>query len=143
MSYAEQRDGKLTGRWCGAATVKVDGVSKRLRHFFETKKEADGYEVFVQMMGYEPPGLTQDEGLGGQTFKEVANACKAAGGPRGRWKRGKDKSVLQRVDFVTNVLGAFPIASIKTADMEGKGKLMAALDAARIGGRPLSNGTKA
>lgn len=112
MPYAEQRDGKVTG-WIGEVDMRHKS-GKRFRRRFETKKQAEGYEVYVKMMGEEPPTMHGPQS--GHTFAEVAQLCKDAGGPRGAWRRGRDHSVLQRLDHCVAVLGAYDIAAVdKTA----------------------------
>lgn len=97
MAHAEKRDGKLTGRWMGEVDLRHKG-GPRFRHAFESKRLAVGYEAYVRATGEEPSGL--DGEASGLTFKAVAKELKAAGGPGGVWARGKDDSVIERLQFV-------------------------------------------
>jgi integrase len=113
MAYAEKRDDKLTGYWYGEALVK----DKRFRRRFETKKLAEGYEVFVRLTGEEPPTIAGSN-ASGRTFKQVAEECRDAGGPKGKWKRGRDRSTLQRLAWLIERLGHLDIADITTRVLE-------------------------
>lgn len=113
MSYPEKRDGTLTGWWYGATTHR----GRRFRARFETKAEAVGYEAYVAATGREPPGnLSVDASV--PTFRSCADACKAAGGPQGYWKAGKDQSMLQRLDYVTAFFDAMPITTVDNQAMQ-------------------------
>lgn len=120
MSYAERRDGKLTGKWVG----EVNSGRGRWRRVFPTKSEADGYEAYVKATGQEP-ATAEGKRFSGVTFREVAELCSSAGGPRrGKWKAGKDASVRQRLAFVVDVLGDLDIQAVGTPDLD---KLVATL----------------
>jgi integrase len=43
----------------------------------------------------------------------VAIEAKAKGGPKGKWLRGRDTSIIQRVDHVTRIVGHIDIAAFK------------------------------
>jgi site-specific recombinase XerD len=131
MAYAEKRGDKLTGRWIGRARVKA-GTFQRT---FDTKKAAEGYETYCKLMGEEPPTLSGGTGV---TFKEAADACRAAGGAQGKWKHGRDPSVLARLDYVVDVLGAHDITAIDRGMLE---KLVDNLSKRRISGKPISGAT--
>lgn len=111
MAYAEKRDGKLTGKWLGEHHSKAHGRFKRA---FDTKKAADAYEAYVALMGTEPPVIRDGKQMApkGRSFREIAEQCKAAGGPRGAWLAGKDRSGMQRLEFVIDVLGTYDIDDI-------------------------------
>lgn len=118
MSYAEKREGKLSGRWVGEVDHRHKG-GPRFRMAFETKRQADAYEAYVKHCGEPPPGLTGDDT--GRTFAAVAQELKEAGGPDGVWARGRDKAVLQRLDTLMghHRIGRAPIASVNYAMAEG------------------------
>jgi len=137
MAYAEKRDGKLTGRWFGDVLVGPKGSQQRLRRAFETRKDADFFEVYCRQMGHAPAGFGDEPGAG-KTFAEVAELCKAAGGPRKKWHRGRDKAMQQRLEYVTGFLGHHDIAQVKTEQLDA---LVADLRLKRVGGRPLSDAT--
>jgi len=119
MAYAEKRGETLTGFWYGEAFVKVKGGEpKRFRRRFNIKKDAEGYEVYVKLMGCEPPTL-EGEGEGsGHTFAAVAQECKDAGGPKGKWKNGRDPSIVQRVDYCVRVIGHYDITKVTRKTLE-------------------------
>lgn len=117
MAYAEKREGKLTGMWYGEAFPIINGKKERKRFRFDTKKQAEGFEVYVRLTGTMPP--TMDEGpTSGRTFAEVAKECKLKGGPKGKWLSGKDHSIIQRVDHVAGIVGNIDIAAFKRADFQ-------------------------
>jgi integrase len=113
MAYAEKRDGALTGYWYGEAYVKA----KRFRRRFAVKKDAEGYEVYVKLMGTEPPTM-EGEATSGRSFAQVAQECKDAGGPRGVWKRNRDPSIIQRVDYCVTILGHLDIINVTRKTFE-------------------------
>jgi integrase len=117
MAYAEKRDGKLTGGFYGEALVTPKGKpQKRFRRRFDTMKAAQGYETYVKLMGEEPPTL---QPLGtGRTFREVAEDCKKAGGPKKKWHAGRDCSIIQRVDYCVSVIGDVDIGDVTRDTME-------------------------
>lgn len=114
MSYPEKRDGKATGWFYGETFVK----DKRFRRRFDTKKLADGYEVYVKLMGEEPPSLDNEGPGSGRSFAEVAEECKKAGGPKGKWHAGRDHSIIQRIDYCVSVIGHIDIANVKRKTFE-------------------------
>jgi integrase len=116
MSYPEKRGGKLTGWWYGEARLKN---GQRFRKRFQTKDGADGYEEYVTKHGREPEDEAQAlPSAAVRTFRDVAKAAKAAGGPRGKWKRDRDGSLIQRLDYVVGVLGDLPITDVKRRDLQ-------------------------
>jgi integrase len=138
MAYVDKRDGKPTGSFVGEWTK---GKKKRR---FKTLQDAKDYETFCKLMGREPP--TIDEGIseGGPTFAQVAEQCKAAGGPKGKWKAERDCSVIQRVDYCVVEVGAYPIGYVHDHAQELADKIVASLDRAVGPGKKhrLSNATK-
>lgn len=115
MSYAERRKGKLSGRWLGEEIVR----GKRFKRAFATKAEADGYEAYVKATGEEPPHKDGGKHTG-VTFREIAELCKQAGGPRrARWKNNRDASVHQRLDHVVTLIGDLDIAAVGTLQLDG------------------------
>jgi integrase len=140
MAYADKRDGKPTGSFVGEWPA---GKKKRR---FKLMKDAQNYEVFCKLMGCEPPtiedGVTNRDG---PTFAEVAEACKAAGGPKGKWKAERDCSVIQRVDYCVSVVGSYPIMHCHDNAQEMADKIFASLDRAKAPGKGqhrLTNATK-
>lgn len=99
MSYAEKRGDDLTGKWYGEVRHPRNG---RFRRRFITKDKADAYETHIKAFGEEPDWAREDDGgeTIGRTFKDVALELKRVGGPDGVWARGKDKSILQRLEWV-------------------------------------------
>jgi integrase len=138
MAYVDKRDGKPTGSFVGEW---AKGHKKRR---FKTLQDAKDYETFCKLMGREPP--TIDEGIseGGPTFAQVAEQCKAAGGPKGKWKAERDCSVIQRVDYCVVEVGAYPIGYVHDHAQELADKIVASLDRAVGPGKKhrLSNATK-
>ena len=117
MAYQEKRDGKPTGWYYGEAQVTKPGKPvQRFRARFDTLKAAQGYEVFIRLMGEEPP--TMGGVSSGRTFAAVAKECKAMGGPKGLWHRGKDHSIIQRVDHVTGIVGSIDIAAFTRGNFQ-------------------------
>ena len=114
MSYAEKRDGKPTGWFYGEVFVK----DKRFRRRFETKKHADGYEVYLKLMGEEPPTLDNEGAGAGRSFAAVAAECKKAGGPNGVWLAGRDPSIIQRVEYCVKIIGHVDIANVTRKSFE-------------------------
>lgn len=123
MSYLEERNGKKTGRFIGE--VRRNGKIIGAKRAFKSKGEADGYEAYVKANGSADGFQGAGDRHTGITFAEVAELCKAAGGPRrARWKAGKDKSVEQRLAYVVSVLGHLDIAAVTTPELD---KLVARL----------------
>jgi integrase len=115
MSYAQRNSkGKLTGKFFGETVYR----GKKFRRLCDSKSEADGYEGYVKATGEEPAHKDGARHTG-VTFREVAELCKEAGGPRrGRWKAERDPSVMQRLDHVVAVLGDLDIASVGTIELD-------------------------
>jgi integrase len=115
MAYADRDEhGNLNGWWWGEVDRRYKG-GQRFRHRFNTKANADGYEAYIKATGEEPPGLTGKD-VGGCTFASVAQELKDAGGPDGVWKRGKDKALEQRFEYVCQSrLGQLPVAQVDYA----------------------------
>jgi integrase len=124
MAYADKRDGKHTGSFVGEWPI---GRKKRR---FKTMQAAKDYETFTKLMGREPP--TIDDGLqstGAPTFAEVAQLCKADGGPKGKWKKERDCSIIQRVDYCVSIIGTYEIQQVTrtvlkkiTESLQGRAK---------------------
>lgn len=107
MSYADKRNGKDTGSFVGEAPK----LGKKRR--FKLKRDADDYEAFCKMFGREPPTLENAASpTGAPTFREVAEKCKQAGGPNGKWKLEKDHSLAQRLQYCIDKLGTFEIQRV-------------------------------
>lgn len=114
MSYPERRNGKATGKW--RTDFEHKGVE--YKRSFDSKAEADGFKAYVKATGTEPPEHAKHK-TSGTSFREVAELCKAAGGPRrGKWKAGKDHSVLQRLDLVVDRLGDLDITMVGTQELD-------------------------
>lgn len=110
MAYAERRGNALTGYWYGETRHK----KQRFRRRFETKKEAEGYEAYVNATGQEPPHL-EDAELKGPTFASVAAEARAH---KAEWQRGRDPSGQKRLDYVISLIGALPIGAVETTDLD-------------------------
>lgn len=139
MAYADKRDGKITGAFVG------EWPKGRKKRRFKTLQDAKDYETFCKLMGREPPTITDDlPRTGAPTFAEVAQQCKAAGGPRGLWKRERDCSIIPRVDYCVDVVGTYEITHIYEHAQDMADKIAASLDKVRAPGKraPLSNATK-
>jgi integrase len=111
MAYAEKREGKLTGVWIGEVYRKP----KTFRRRFRTKKDAEGYELYVKLTGEEPPTIENAQSTGAPTFAEATEKAKAKGGPKGKWKAGRDGSLMQRLDFCVTVIGTYEIQNVTRA----------------------------
>lgn len=102
MAYADKRDGKLTGSFVGEAPK----LGKKRR--FKTLRDAKDYETFCKLMGREPPTIDDGhESTGAPTFREVAEKAKKAGGPKGKWLKGRDVSIIQRIDYCVGIIGSY------------------------------------
>ena len=135
MAYPETIQGELTGFWFGQKMVK----GTRFRRRFEKKKDAEGYELYVGLMGTEPPTMATHGGTSGRTFAQVAKECRDYGGPEGKWKHGRDPSVLQRLDYVVTLLGPIDIADIDRKQLERITKSLQSRPG--VAGRPLTSAT--
>jgi integrase len=111
MSYTEKRNGKPTGVHIGEVYRK----GRTFRRRFTTKKDADGYELYVKLTGEEPPRLDNTQSTGAPTFAEVTEKAKAKGGPKGKWKAGRDGSLMQRLDFCVTVIGTYEVPQVTRA----------------------------
>jgi integrase len=132
MSYAEKREGKLTGRWVGQCRIK----GETLRRIFETRKAANGYEAYVRETGEEPAHLNEAK-LVGPTFRECAEHCIKT---NLTWKRGRDPSGRHRLDYLIDRLGPKPVAMITKDVLTALVQDLARRPAQRGGGK-LSMGT--
>jgi integrase len=114
MAYAEKRGGTLTSYWIGQVRMK-DG--HRFKRSFPTKKEAEAYEAYVRVMGAEPPTILDGKPMPakGRSFRDIARACVAVGGPKGKWLAGRDRSAGQRLDYAIGRLGDYDISDIRPA----------------------------
>lgn len=135
MAYNETRKGKHTGVFIGEVYRK----GKTYRRRFKTKKEAEGYELYVKLTGEEPPTLENTQSTGAPTFAEATQAAKQRKGPRGRWDLTHDETLGQRLDFVTKVLGHFEVTQMGEDAFD---VLRARLDKLTFSGKPISNSTK-
>jgi integrase len=136
MAYADKREGKLTGSFVGEAPK----LGKKRR--FKTLQDAKDYETFCKLMGREPP--TIDDGMdstGAPTFSQVVEMAKKDGGPDGKWLAGRDRSLIQRLDYCVGIIG--PI-EIQRVDRNTLKKITESLDRAKAPGKrhKLSNATK-
>jgi integrase len=139
MAYAEKKQGKPTGKFLGEVVVK----GKRFRRTFDRKKDAEGYELYVKLTGEEPPTIIDGApSTGAPTFAEVTELAKAKGGPHGKWKKGKDRSLMQRLEYCVAVIGSYEIQRVTRAVL---GKIAESLQgrskSATRYGEPLSNAT--
>lgn len=135
MAYAEKREGKLTGVWIGEVYRKP----KTFRRRFATKKDAEGYELYVKLTGTEPPTMENHQSTGAPTFREAVAVARAMKGPHKKWDLTHDETLAQRLAFVERELGHYEVTQMgeDTFDV-----LRAALDKLRKAGKPLSNSTK-
>lgn len=150
MAYADKRDGKLTGTFVGEW---AKGGKKRR---FKTMQDARDYETFCKLMGREPPTVTDDgnpvKADGELTYAAVVKMAKAKGGPTGKWLAGKDRALMQRLDYGVGIIGSYGITKVdrkalqliatsldKRPSSPGKSGVRGA-DATRAG--RLSNATK-
>jgi integrase len=136
MAYADKRDGRLTGAFVGEAPK----LHKKRR--FKTLQDAKDYETFCKLMGREPP--TIDDGMestGAPTFAQVVEMAKKVGGPDGKWLAGKDRSLMQRLDYCVGIIGPY---EIQRTSREVLRKITASLERAKAPGKrhKLSNATK-
>lgn len=112
MSYAERRKGKLTGRWIGEVDTKQGGLELRMRRRFETKKEADGYEAYVKATGQEPAGIAKGSPAG--SFSAWTDRFLERNPD---WAR-KDRSALQRLEWVRGQIGAIDVKQVTTSELD-------------------------
>lgn len=106
MAYAEKRKGRLTGVWIGEAQMPpIMGKRSKVRERFETLAAAERWEGLVKLTGALPRGAGEAGKPAGMTVAEGARACLDAGGPRGKWKGGRDHSNTQRLDFLVRHFG--------------------------------------
>lgn len=107
MAYADKRDGKATGSFVGEAPK----LGKKRR--FKLMRDAQDYEAFCKMFGREPPTIEDAANpTGAPTFAEVAEKCKRAGGPNGKWKLERDHSLAQRLQYCIDKLGTYEIQRV-------------------------------
>jgi integrase len=109
MAYPDKRSGKGTGSFVGEWPK---GKKKRR---FKTLQDAKDYETFCKLMGREPP-LYTDEGNplkadGELTFLQVTEKAKAAGGPKGKWKK-TDTDLMQRLAYCCERIGSYGITRV-------------------------------
>lgn len=112
MATAERKDGKLTGAWI--ARVRRNGT-KLFKRWFPTLVEAEEYERYVRLNGKEPQAYLDTGVMGakGRTFKDVARACEAAGGPnKAAWKRGRDRTLPGRIEYLITQIGDYNIEDV-------------------------------
>jgi integrase len=88
---------------------------KTFRRRFKTKKDAEGYELYVKLTGDEPPTIDNAQSTGAPTFAEVVEKAKAKGGPKGKWKAGRDGSLMQRLDYCVTVIGTYEVTRVTRA----------------------------
>jgi integrase len=136
MAYADKRDGKLTGSFVGEAPK----LGKKRR--FKTMRDAKDYETFCKLMGREPPTIDDGlEGTGAPTFAQVAEKAKKAGGPKGKWLKQRDHSIIQRIDYCVGIIGPYEVHRIDRAILK---KIPDSLERAKAPGKKhmLSAATK-
>jgi integrase len=135
MAYAEKRDGKLTGVWIGEVYRKP----KTYRRRFKTKKDAEGYELYVKLTGDEPPTLENTQSTGAPTFREAVAAAKLMKGPHKKWDLTNDETLCQRLAFCERHLGHYEVTQMGEDAFD---VLRNALDKIRKAGKPISDSTK-
>lgn len=106
MAYVDKKNGKPTGSFVGEWPA---GKKKRR---FKTMQAAKDYETFTKLMGREPPTI-EDGGAseGEETFTQVCERAKAAGGPKGKWRKDDD-DLMGRLEFCCTVIGAYGISRV-------------------------------
>jgi hypothetical protein len=118
MAYPEKRKDTFTGRWWGEVDLRAKGGPRRKRSF-KTLDEAQDYETYVRKHnGEEPPEWLEDGRKApreGRSFREMAERAKAAGGWKGKWLAGRDKSGMRRLDWIIDRLGDYDIDDITLA----------------------------
>ena len=133
MAHLEKRrDGSATGKWMGEVDFRKSG-GQRFRRTFDTLAEAEGYEAYVRKTRTDAPWATEGTSAG-KTFADVAQELIDAGGPKGRWKRGKDKGREGRLAFLmAHKIGRSPVKAVDYAMVEELHK--------ELMGRPTRRGT--
>lgn len=111
MSYADRKNGKLTGRWVGEIdTRRSDGTEIRFRKRFATKAEADGYEAYVKATGGEPNAPLAAPTL---TFAMAARRYREKTNPK--WSNNPTNR--GRLDFAETHLGKLDVGAIRKAQL--------------------------
>src|SRR5271165_1690489 len=113
MSYAEKRNGNLTGYWLVEVTIE----GKRRRRAFKIKADADRYERHVKDYGVEPANVVDGKltPAKGRSFGEVCKLAMADGGPNGKWHQGRDRSLPQRLTLVMARIGSYALEDVSWA----------------------------
>jgi integrase len=114
--YPEKRKGRPTGKWIAEVTLPHIG---RMRQRCDSFQEGERWADTVKALGYVPQGTTDAPEAPVTTWGHVVALCREAGGRRGKWKGGRDRSLAQRLDAVTTFIGAHtPINAVTTTIMD-------------------------
>jgi integrase len=117
MSYAEKRNGALTGVWL--AERVIDG--KRARFRADTKSEGDKWEHFVDAMGKAPL-----DGTGSSSKHSLGAVAARARAERAEWKNTRDPSLDQRLEVVLLHFG--PTSTLEDLTSEALSQFVLALE---------------
>lgn len=112
MSYPERRKQKLTGWWYGEVETKQGATELRFRRRFQTKQEAEGYEAYVKATGQEPAGIAKGDPAGSFAYWTDKFLERNP-----EWAR-KDRSALQRLEWVKGHIGALDIKQVSTSTLD-------------------------
>jgi integrase len=118
MAYPEKRKGRLTGKWIAEVELPpVAGKRSRVRERFDQLKDAERWEALVKLG--EAPRREGAERAEGPTWGEAVKQCLDAGGPKGKWRAGRDPHMHQRVDVCLKFLGPdTPLAAVTTVELD-------------------------
>ena len=103
MSYAEKRNGRLTGKWIAERVIK----GKRERVRCNTKIAADKWEAFVDATGEAPL-----DGTGASVRYSLGELAKRARAERPEWKASRDPSLDQRLEDTLKFFG--PLSKLES-----------------------------
>ena len=116
MAPFPHRDAK--GNLTGLFEVDVRTKQRRFRKRFDRLEDAKHYEACVRATGTAPAWADDASSVAGPTFQDAADACRKNGGPEGKWKRGRDRSIQQRLAYVCRIIGHIPIADVTTDTLD-------------------------
>lgn len=120
MSYAEKRNGKLTGRWIGERVI--DGKRHRMR--CSTLADANKWEKIVDATGKPPM-----DGTGASMPHALGAVSKEARAQRKGWKGSRDTSLDQRLEDVLAFFG--PTKSVESVTTDRLTEFVKHLEARR------------
>lgn len=115
MSYAERRNGRLTGRWvCDADFKHPDSPTTRWHKAFPSKGAADEAEAYYRATGNPPPSL----GAPTRSFGTVAEAFRLRNKDWFDRDTSASQSNTQRFEYAVAHLGKLDIAAITRTELE-------------------------